>query len=70
MPILVRSLLRKRRGHEALGTRYGEIYAANSRNPEARTAGDKTVTLTHFMDVYGSNFDYRGVTERIRALKS
>jgi pilus assembly protein FimV len=34
------------------------------------TAGDKTSALKHFMDVYGSNIDYRDVAERIRALKS
>ena len=34
------------------------------------TAGDKTAALKHFMDVYGSNIDYRDVSERIKALKS
>jgi tetratricopeptide (TPR) repeat protein len=34
------------------------------------TAGDKTSALHHFMDVYGSNIDYRDVAERIKALKS
>lgn len=34
------------------------------------TAGDKTSALKHFMDVYGSNIDYRDVSERINALKS
>jgi tetratricopeptide (TPR) repeat protein len=34
------------------------------------TAGDKTSALRHFMDVYGSNIDYRDVAERIKALKS
>ncbi|HUA16208.1 MAG TPA: tetratricopeptide repeat protein [Verrucomicrobiae bacterium] len=34
------------------------------------TAGDKPSALKHFMDVYGSNIDYRDVAERIRALKS
>ena len=33
-------------------------------------AGDKTSALKHFMDVYGSNIDYRDVSERIKALKS
>ncbi len=33
-------------------------------------AGDKTAALQHFMDVYGSNIDYRDVAERIKALKS
>jgi tetratricopeptide (TPR) repeat protein len=34
------------------------------------TSGDKTSALKHFMDVYGSNIDYRDVAERIKALKS
>jgi pilus assembly protein FimV len=34
------------------------------------TAGDKTSAIKHFMDVYGSNIDYRDVAERIKALKS
>ena len=34
------------------------------------TAGDKTAALNHFMEVYGSNIDYRDVAERIRTLKS
>ena len=34
------------------------------------TAGDKISALKHFMDVYGSNIDYRDVAERIKALKS
>ena len=34
------------------------------------TAGDKTSALRHFMDVYGSNIDYRDVAERIKALRS
>jgi pilus assembly protein FimV len=33
-------------------------------------AGNKPVALTHFMEVYGSNIDYRDVAERIKALKS
>ena len=33
-------------------------------------AGDKASALRHFMDVYGSNIDYRDVAERIKALKS
>jgi tetratricopeptide (TPR) repeat protein len=33
-------------------------------------AGDKATALTHFMQVYGSNIDYRDVAERIKALKS
>jgi tetratricopeptide (TPR) repeat protein len=34
------------------------------------SAGDKTAALRHFMEVYGSNIDYRDVAERIKALKS
>jgi pilus assembly protein FimV len=34
------------------------------------TAGDKTSALNHFMQVYGSNIDYRDVAERIKTLKS
>jgi hypothetical protein len=34
------------------------------------TAEDKNSALHHFMEVYGSNIDYRDVGERIRALKS
>ena len=34
------------------------------------TAGDKATALNHFMEVYGSNIDYRDVAERIKALKS
>jgi len=33
-------------------------------------AGDKVAALSHFMEVYGSNIDYRDVAERIKALKS
>ena len=33
-------------------------------------AGDKASALKYFMDVYGSNIDYRDVAERIKALKS
>jgi tetratricopeptide (TPR) repeat protein len=33
-------------------------------------SGDKGSALKHFMDVYGSNIDYRDVAERIKALKS
>ncbi|HUO13847.1 MAG TPA: tetratricopeptide repeat protein [Verrucomicrobiae bacterium] len=33
-------------------------------------AGDKGAALKHFLDVYGSNIDYRDVSERIKALKS
>ncbi|HEV3513246.1 MAG TPA: tetratricopeptide repeat protein [Candidatus Sulfotelmatobacter sp.] len=33
-------------------------------------AGNKSAALQHFMDVYGSNIDYRDVAERIKALKS
>jgi tetratricopeptide (TPR) repeat protein len=34
------------------------------------TAGDKAAALRHFMEVYGSNIDYRDVAERIKTLKS
>jgi pilus assembly protein FimV len=34
------------------------------------TAQDRTHALQHFMEVYGSNIDYRDVGERIKALKS
>ena len=34
------------------------------------TAGDKPSALRYFMEVYGSNIDYRDVGERIKALKS
>jgi pilus assembly protein FimV len=33
-------------------------------------AQDKNAALRHFMEVYGSNIDYRDVSERIKALKS
>ena len=33
-------------------------------------SGNKVVALNHFMEVYGSNIDYRDVAERIKALKS
>ena len=33
-------------------------------------AQDKPAALRHFMEVYGSNIDYRDVGERIKALKS
>ncbi len=33
-------------------------------------AGDRPGALKHFMEVYGSNIDYRDVAERIKALKS
>ena len=33
-------------------------------------AGNKAVALNYFMEVYGSNIDYRDVAERIKALKS
>ena len=35
-----------------------------------QSSGDKASALKHFMDVYGSNIDYRDVSERIKALKS
>jgi pilus assembly protein FimV len=33
-------------------------------------AGDKATSLKYFMEVYGSNIDYRDVAERIKLLKS
>jgi tetratricopeptide (TPR) repeat protein len=33
-------------------------------------AANKPAALAHFMEVYGSNIDYRDVSERIKALKS
>jgi len=33
-------------------------------------AGNRQGALSHFMEVYGSNIDYRDVAERIKALKS
>jgi tetratricopeptide (TPR) repeat protein len=33
-------------------------------------AQNKRAALAHFMEVYGSNIDYRDVAERIKALKS
>ena len=33
-------------------------------------AGDRPAALQHFMEVYGSNIDYRDVAERIKALRS
>jgi tetratricopeptide (TPR) repeat protein len=33
-------------------------------------AGDRATALKHFMDVYGTNIDYRDVAERIKVLKS
>ncbi len=34
------------------------------------TSGNKALALSNFMEVYGSNIDYRDVAERIKALKS
>jgi tetratricopeptide (TPR) repeat protein len=34
------------------------------------SAGNRQEALRHFLDVYGSNIDYRDVAERIKALKS
>jgi pilus assembly protein FimV len=34
------------------------------------SSGNKPLALTNFMEVYGSNIDYRDVAERIKALKS
>ena len=33
------------------------------------TAGNKTAALSNFLEVYGSNIDYRDVSERIKALR-
>jgi len=33
-------------------------------------AGQRQTALKHFMEVYGSNIDYRDVAERIKALRS
>jgi len=33
------------------------------------SSGDKPAALRHFMEVYGSNIDYRDVAERIKALR-
>jgi pilus assembly protein FimV len=33
-------------------------------------AGNKPAALKHFMDVYGTNIDYRDIAERIKAVKS
>jgi tetratricopeptide (TPR) repeat protein len=33
-------------------------------------SGNKPVALSHFLEVYGSNIDYRDVGERIKALRS
>ena len=33
-------------------------------------AGDRKLALQHFMEVYGSNIDYRDVSERIKTLKA
>jgi len=35
-----------------------------------QTAGNKSAALNHFLEVYGSNIDYRDVGERIKALRS
>jgi tetratricopeptide (TPR) repeat protein len=34
------------------------------------SSGNKQLALNNFMEVYGSNIDYRDVAERIKALKS
>jgi tetratricopeptide (TPR) repeat protein len=34
------------------------------------TAGRKPQALQHFMEVYGTNIDYRDVSERIKAVRS
>jgi hypothetical protein len=33
-------------------------------------SGDKKAALTNFMEVYGSNIDFRDVASRIKALKA
>ncbi len=33
-------------------------------------AGDRPAALRHFMEVYGTNIDYRDVAERIKTLRS
>jgi hypothetical protein len=33
------------------------------------TAGNKSAALHNFLEVYGSNIDYRDVAERIKALR-
>jgi len=33
-------------------------------------ANNKRAALEHFMEVYGTNIDYRDVAERIKTLKS
>jgi hypothetical protein len=32
--------------------------------------GNRQAALQHFMEVYGSNIDYRDVAERIKVLRS
>jgi len=36
----------------------------------SESAGDKNTALKHFMEVYGTNIDYRDVAERIKALRA
>jgi len=43
---------------------YYELAAAHE------SAGDKKAALTNFMEVYGTNIDYRDVAERIKALRT
>ncbi len=38
--------------------------------PPTKPPATRPVALKHFMEVYGSNIDYRDVAERIKALKS
>ena len=38
--------------------------------PPTKPPATRPSALKHFMDVYGSNIDYRDVAERIKALKS
>lgn len=49
---------------EALTALHYELASAHE------TAGNKSAALDHFTAVYASNIDYRGVAERIQALKS
>src|SRR5438128_11160229 len=43
---------------------YYELAAAHE------AAGNKKAALTNFMEVYGTNIDYRDVAERIKALRT
>ncbi len=68
--------------HPAAIRWYEKALTISNIDEEARTAlhyelaavyeasGNKQSALSHFMQVYGSNIDYRDVAERIKALKS